>query len=90
MMKMPAEITIEHLLIEYCNKIDLPMDEFEKIVFLFNGLKLDNKSKEKIGTKFRNNSKITVFDQCGIIDLWTINFDAVPGRKISMKSHIFL
>ena len=57
----------------------------KRLYFLYNGAKLDFKSKRTIGNMFRNNTSITVFDQGGVIDLWIINFNSNSGVKISMK-----
>ena len=85
-LEMEASTTIEDLVKEYAKKIDLPEDYLGKeVMFLYIGHKLDFKSKETIGSKFSNNETITVFDQGVVINLWTINFEASTGSKISMK-----
>ena len=69
-MKMEVSTTIEDMVKEYAKKIDLPEYYLGKdVIFLYTGQKLDFKSKKTIGSMFRNNAIITVFDQGVVIDL---------------------
>ena len=63
-----ADTTIEDLLLKYTNRIGLPPNVIGKdIMFLYNGAQLDPKSKQSIGSMFRNIAVITVYDLNGII-----------------------
>ena len=63
-----ANTTIEELLIMYTKKIGLSPEVIGKqIMFLYNGAQLDGNSKDKIGSMFRNQAVITVYDLGGII-----------------------
>ena len=63
-----ADTTIENLLLMYTTKIGLSKDVIGKeIMFLYNGAQLDCKSKNTIGSIFRNTAVITVYDLGGII-----------------------
>jgi hypothetical protein len=63
-----ADTTIEELLIMYTKKIGLSPEVIGKqIMFLYNGAQLDGNSKDKIGSMFRNQAVITVYDLGGII-----------------------
>ena len=60
--------SIEELLQRYAAKVGLPESVLgTKIIFLFNGGKLDVHSKERLSNHFKNSAVITVFDQGGII-----------------------
>ena len=60
--------TIKELIKQYAQKIGLPEQVLgTKIIFLFNGEKLDIKSNKKLSQCFQNSAIITVFDQGGII-----------------------
>jgi len=74
--------TIEDMLKEYVNKIDLSEDTIGKdIMFLYNYTQLDPKSKSKVEIQFRDNSTIIVFDKRNIIPYWNIKFDSSCGNK---------
>ena len=74
--------TVEDMLKEYVNKIDLSEDTIgNDIVFLYNGFQLDPKSKSKVETEFKDNSTIFVFDKRNLIPYWTIKFDTSTGVK---------
>ena len=63
-----SECTIETLLKEYAKKVGIPESVLgTKIVFLFNGGKMEIHSQEKLEKYFKNGAIITVFDQGGII-----------------------
>jgi hypothetical protein len=63
-----AETSIEELLKMYTRKIGLAENVIGKdIMFLYNGAQLDTKSKQSIGSMFRNTAVITVYDLNGII-----------------------
>ena len=63
-----ADTTIEELLIMYTKKIGLSPEVIGKqIMFLYNGAQLEGNSKAKIGSIFRNQAVITVYDLGGII-----------------------
>ena len=66
-------------------KIDLSEDIIgEKIIFLYNLVKLDFKSKRKVESQFRKNSVINVIDLGNIIPYWHIEFFA-PFSKTGME-----
>ena len=74
--------TIEDMLKEYVNKIDLSEDTIgNDILFLYNGFQLDPKSKSKVETKFKDNLTIIVFDKRNIIPYWNIKFESSCGNK---------
>ena len=74
--------TVEDMLKEYVNKIDLSEDTIgNDILFLYNGFQLDPKSKSKVETEFKDNSTIIVFDKRNLIPYWTIKFDTSTGVK---------
>ena len=74
--------TIEDMLKEYVNKIDLSEDTIGKdIVFLYKCAQLDPKSKSKVEIQFRDNSTIIVFDKRNIIPYWNIKFDSSCRNK---------
>ena len=63
-----ADTSIEELLKKYIRKIGLAENVIGKdIMFLYNGAQLDTKSKQSIGSMFRNTAVITVYDVHGII-----------------------
>ena len=63
-----ADTSIEELLKMYTRKIGLAENVIGKdIMFLYNGAQLDTKSKQSIGSMFRNTAVITVYDLNGII-----------------------
>ena len=63
-----ANTTIEELLIMYTKKIGLSPEVIGKqIMFLYNGAQLEPNSKSTIGSMFRNQAVITVYDLGGII-----------------------
>ena len=61
--------TLQELFSTYADKVSIPHNALgEKIVFLFNGAKLDPNSTDSVFSKFRGtNANITVFDQGGVI-----------------------
>ena len=63
-----ADTSIEELLKMYTRKIGLAENVIGKdIMFLYNGAQLNTKSKQSIGSFFRNTAVITVYDLNGII-----------------------
>lgn len=63
-----ADTTVQDLLLKYTQKLGLPQTAIGKdITFLYNGAQLDSKSKQTIGSIFRNTAVITVYDLNGII-----------------------
>ena len=63
-----ADTTVQDLLLKYTQKLGLPPTAIGKdITFLYNGSQLDPKSKQTIGSIFRNTAVITVYDLNGII-----------------------
>ena len=63
-----GDTTVENLLLKYTEKLGLPPTAIGKdITFLYNGAQLDAKSKQTIGSIFRNTAVITVYDLNGII-----------------------
>ena len=74
--------TVEDMLKEYVNKIDLSENTIgNDIVFIYKGFPLDPKSKSKVETEFKNNSTITVFDKKNLIPYWNIKFETSTGVK---------
>ena len=62
------ESTVNKLILTYAEKVGIPINALgTKIIFLFNGMKLDIYSKEQLKNVFKNAAVITVFDQGGII-----------------------
>ena len=62
------ESTVNKLILTYAEKVGIPINALgTKIIFLFNGMKLDIYSKEQLKNVFKNGAVITVFDQGGII-----------------------
>ena len=63
MITASVNTTIEELLKIYVHKISLPESVINnEIVFLFDGQKLDHKSKEEIGSVFKDAAIIIVVD----------------------------
>ena len=63
-----VEKTIEELFKIYAQKAYISENTLgDKLVFLYNGTKLDVHSQQKLKTKFKANAKITVFDQYGVL-----------------------
>ena len=63
-----ADSTVNELIKQYGKKVGLPEHVLgTKIIFLFNGGKLNVYSNEKLSQYFKNSAVITVFDQGGII-----------------------
>ena len=85
-MKIGPEKTVGDMIKEYMNKFGLSEDINGKdIAFLYKGSQLDHKSKQNIGSYFRNLAVVTVYDVNGILALWTITFNALTGNKTIME-----
>ena len=63
-INIPKCLTFEDLLINFSNKMGIPLDTIEKeLVFLYNGEKLETKSKLPISSLFKtSNAQITILE----------------------------
>ena len=60
--------TIEELISKYAKRVGIPQDALgKKVIFLFNGGKMEVNSQEKISKNIKNGAVVTVIDQGGII-----------------------
>ena len=60
--------TIEQLISKYAKRVGIPQDALgKKVIFLFNGGKMEVNSQEKISKNIKNGAVVTVIDQGGII-----------------------
>jgi hypothetical protein len=60
--------TIEELILKYAQRAGVPQDALgTKVIFLFNGGKIEVNSQEKLSKYFKNGAVVTVIDQAGII-----------------------
>ena len=60
--------TIEELISKYAKRVSIPQDALgKKVIFLFNGGKMEVNSQEKVGKNIKNGAVVTVIDQGGII-----------------------
>jgi hypothetical protein len=62
------DCTIEELILRYAQRAGVPKDALgTKVIFLFNGGKMEVDSQEKLSKYFKNGAVVTVIDQGGII-----------------------
>ena len=66
---VPINITIGEMCRRYMERLNLPLMHLANgdVQFIFNGKRLDTNSLELVGSKFKNNINITVFDQGEVI-----------------------
>ena len=66
---IPINATIGEMCRRFMERLNLPLMHLANgdVQFLFNGKRLDSNSLELVGSKFKNNINITVFDQGEVI-----------------------
>ena len=66
---IPINATIGEMCRRYMERLNLPLMHLANgdVQFIFNGKRLDTNSLELVGSKFKNNINITVFDQGEVI-----------------------
>ena len=63
-LQLDGKITLKDMLEKYVKSKKIPVNDFgQTIFFIYNGIKLDTNSKEKIVKIFKNNDTIFVINQ---------------------------
>ena len=67
-MAISPDCTIKELVLKYAQRVGIPQDVLgKKVIFLFNGGKMEVNSLEKLNKCFKNGAVVTIIGQGEII-----------------------